>query len=249
MAELWQWEHEAPRAVPQSGPIFVAAALRELDGPPVARLRRVAGLAWNRLQRSARLAPIVALVVVLAAGVALGPDALTGSPEARLRAAEAALAAREGELANTQLAAERLRQIVAQSARYRIPADLASAIFDIATAEGIEPALAFALVRVESHFVTTAVSPAGAVGLTQLLPSTAAELQPGVAYNDLFERDTNLRLGFRYLRRLLEQYDGDVRTALLAYNRGPTRVDAIRGRGGDPANGYARDILTRARGQ
>jgi soluble lytic murein transglycosylase-like protein len=249
MPELWQWEQEAPRATPPSGPQFVAAALAELEGGRGGRLRRRVAPVWGRLQRFARLTPVVALVVVLAAGAALGPDALAGSPRERLRALEAALRAREGELTNTQLAAERLRQIVAQSARYRIPADLATAIYDIAAAEGIEPALAFALVRVESHFIATAVSPAGAVGLTQILPSTAGELQPGVAYLELFDRDTNLRLGFRYLRKLLDQYDGDVRTALLAYNRGPTRVDAIRGRGGDPGNGYARDVMTRARAQ
>jgi soluble lytic murein transglycosylase-like protein len=249
MPELWQWEQEAPRAMPPSGPQFVAAALRELDGSKAARLpRHVARLADGR-RRSARLAAVAALVVVLGTAVALAPEALAGSPAARLRALEAALRAREGELNNSQLAAERLRQIMAHSTRYRIPADLATAIFDIATAEGIDPPLAFALVRVESHFVSNAVSAAGAVGLTQVLPSTAGELEPGVAYVQLLDRDTNLRIGFRYLRKLLDQYDGDTRTALLAYNRGPTRVDAIRSRGQDPGNGYARDVMTRARAQ
>lgn len=261
MPELWQWEEEVPRATPTSGPQFVAQALRQLDGSPLARVRlavaelpdrfhRVAGLPLReKLRRFVRLVPVAGLVVVVAAGVAFGPNGLAGSPQRRLRALEAALLARDGELTNARLVAERLGQIVAQSSRYRIPADLAAAIYDIAMAEGIEPSLAFALVRVESGFVATAVSPAGAVGLTQVMPSTATELEPGLEYRDLFERDTNLRLGLRYLHRLLEQYDGDVRTALLAYNRGPTRVDAIRGRGEDPGNGYARDVMTRARGQ
>jgi soluble lytic murein transglycosylase-like protein len=78
------------------------------------------------------------------------------------------------------------------------------------------------------------------------MPSTAFELQPGLDYLDLFDRDTNLRLGFRYLRRLMVHYGGDLRTALLAYNRGPTRVDEIRRRGVDPGNGYARAIMERA---
>jgi soluble lytic murein transglycosylase-like protein len=56
-----------------------------------------------------------------------------------------------------------------------------------------------------------------------------------------------MRLGFRYLRQLTTQYDGDLRLALLAYNRGPTRVDSIRSAGGDPGNGYATAVMRGAR--
>ena len=59
----------------------------------------------------------------------------------------------------------------------------------------------------------------------------------------LFDRDTNLRLGFRFLRTLLDKYHGNVKLALLAYNRGPDRVDAILRDGGDPDNGYPRLVL------
>jgi soluble lytic murein transglycosylase-like protein len=52
----------------------------------------------------------------------------------------------------------------------------------------------------------------------------------------------NLRLGFRYLRMMLEQYDGDLHLALLAYNRGPGRVDGILRAGGDPNNGYSSNV-------
>ena len=47
----------------------------------------------------------------------------------------------------------------------------------------------------------------------------------------------------RYLRQMIDKYDGDLRLALLAYNRGPGTVDSIRRVGGDPANGYARAIM------
>src|SRR5690606_29606262 len=88
-----------------------------------------------------------------------------------------------------------------------------------------------------------AVSSAGALGLTQLMPATAASLQPGITREQIFERHTNLRLGLRYLRWLLDVYDGDVEEALHAYNRGPGTVARLRAQGEDPANGYADLIL------
>lgn len=136
------------------------------------------------------------------------------------------------------------RAAVARDAiRYGIAYDLASDIRHHARAEGIDPDLAFRLVRVESEFKETAVSSAGALGLTQLMPATAASLQPGITREQIFDRDTNLRLGFRYLRALLRAYDGDIDDALHAYNRGPGRVDRIKAQGLDPANGYARKVL------
>jgi soluble lytic murein transglycosylase-like protein len=127
--------------------------------------------------------------------------------------------------------------------RYGIAFDLAADIERIAYEEGIDPDLAFRLVRVESRFKERAVSPVGALGLTQLMPATAASLEPGIEREQIFEREINLRLGFRYLRWLLKVYDGNVEVALHAYNRGPGTVDRIRAAGGDPANGYADQVL------
>lgn len=210
--------------------------------------RRLTGL-WLRARRPL---VFVALNIALVCGVA----AVVAEPEelelARLklleqvRLAEHTLKAREGELGLAQLELNRLANIHDYSRRHRIPADLAAAIYDIALAEGIAPALAFSLVRVESEFTRRAVSSAGAVGYTQVMPSTATWLQPGIAYSELFERDTNLRLGFRYLKMLLAQYHGDLHLALLAYNRGPARVDNILEAGGDPSNGYSRAVFAGA---
>jgi len=75
------------------------------------------------------------------------------------------------------------------------------------------------------------------------MPATGRALQPGLERADLFDPETNLRLGFRYLRELLAMYDGDVDLALHAYNRGPTIVNRILREGGDPANGYANAVL------
>ena len=135
------------------------------------------------------------------------------------------------------------RAIDAYARQYGIEREMAEDIERIAREEEVPVGLAFRLVRVESAFRERAVSPVGAVGLTQLMPATAAELQPGITRERLFERETNLRLGFRYFRRLLRHYDGDREMALHAYNRGIGTVARIRAAGGDPANGYAEDVL------
>ncbi len=164
----------------------------------------------------------------------------------RLAGTRSALTGRSGEVSLMREEIARLSVILRQSTRYDIPADLATSIYDIAREEGIEPRLGYSLVRTESGFDAEAVSDRGAVGLTQVLPSTADELQPGITDAELLDPETNLHLGFRYLRIMLRKYDGDLRLALLAYNRGPGTVDTIRGRGLDPANGYARAVMDRA---
>src|SRR5690606_28559925 len=80
---------------------------------------------------------------------------------------------------------------------------------------------------------------------TQVMPRTAAWLEPGTTSKDLYDRKTNLRLGFRYLDQMIDKYKGDVKLALLAYNRGPGTVDKVLARGGDPDNGYADRVLGR----
>jgi soluble lytic murein transglycosylase-like protein len=152
------------------------------------------------------------------------------------------LTARKGELELVRIQLSHLGNVLEESGRHQIPADLAGAIYDAAREEGIATDLAFSLVDVESSFTRRAVSSRGAVGLTQVMPSTAFLLNPSLRHKDLFERDTNLRLGFRYLRQMIRQYDGNVDLALLAYNRGPTRVDSILRAGGNPSNGYERSV-------
>ncbi|HEU0055592.1 MAG TPA: transglycosylase SLT domain-containing protein, partial [Longimicrobium sp.] len=168
----------------------------------------------------------------------LGIRAAAGAPEGVAWTGQFAAAAPGGvgELQQAQI--ERLKRIVDRSAQYAIPADLAERIEEIALAEGIDPELAFGLVATESEFNHRAVSPVGAVGYTQLMPSTARYFSPDLDRNDLFDRDTNLRIGFRFLRTLIDKYDGNVKLALLAYNRGPEKVDQLLRAGVDPNNGY-----------
>ncbi|HEX8244460.1 MAG TPA: transglycosylase SLT domain-containing protein [Longimicrobium sp.] len=148
-------------------------------------------------------------------------------------------------VADARAAEARQRVVEAYARRYGIGRELAEAIDRAARAERVEVDLAFRLVRVESAFNPRALSPVGAIGLTQMMLPTAMELQPGITRERLFERDTNLRLGFRYFRTLLRFYGGDVETALHAYNRGMGTVARIRAAGGDPANGYARKVRGR----
>jgi soluble lytic murein transglycosylase-like protein len=85
---------------------------------------------------------------------------------------------------------------------------------------GIDPALLAGLVRQESNFNPTAGSPAGARGLTQLMPATAA----GLGVTDVTDPVQSLEGGARYLRRQLDAFGGDVTKALAAYNAGPGAV-------------------------
>jgi soluble lytic murein transglycosylase-like protein len=126
-----------------------------------------------------------------------------------------------------------------RSRGYRVTPTLAQQISAAAIEHGIEPSLAFGLVRAESSFRTQATSRVGAVGLTQLMPRTAAWMEPGVTRSELRDPETNLRIGFKYLRYLLDKYEGDEKLALLAYNRGPGTVDRALRRGRSPDNGYA----------
>lgn len=94
-----------------------------------------------------------------------------------------------------------------------------AAIARAAERHGLDPKLLHALVIVESAYRVDAISPAGAGGLTQLMPGTADDL--GV--RDRFDVEQNLSGGADYLARQMLKF-GDVRLALAAYNAGPGRV-------------------------
>jgi soluble lytic murein transglycosylase-like protein len=132
--------------------------------------------------------------------------------------------------------------------RFGISTDLAGAIHDAAIAEGLEPELGFRLVRVESEFNERATSPVGAVGLTQVMPGTARYFVSDITRKRLYDRELNLRIGFRYLRGLIREYKS-LRLALLAYNRGPVAVQNALANGENPTNGYERVVLGDYRGR
>jgi soluble lytic murein transglycosylase-like protein len=201
----------------------------------------------RRLELTPAVRAAVTVVALVAGAFLLGVR--TAEPAPTAWNAAAGLVAPEGALALQQVELERLRRIHGNSARFAIPADLAERIEDIALAEGIDPEVAFGLVRAESEFNRRAVSSMGAVGLTQLMPSTARYFQAGVSREELFDSDTNLRIGFRYLRTLIDRYGGNLELALLAYNRGPERVNQLLRAGHSPHNGYVEMVLGARRGR
>lgn len=102
--------------------------------------------------------------------------------------------------------------------------------------QGIDPALALAVARTESSFNQSARSHAGAIGVMQLMPGTAADL--GVNPYDL---ENNISGGLRYLKQQLLRF-GSVEKALWAYNGGPGRV--LKGTIPAESRAYSRKILS-----
>jgi soluble lytic murein transglycosylase-like protein len=240
----------SPPARIVSGPDLPGYLLWQWDREKLSPWRFKLATLWRAHQKHVHLAAMLICAFLMGA-------ILTGKPSIevrnialreQLRQAHNELTARQGELELARLDLMRTSTILQYSGKHRIPGDLAVSIYDIAVAEGIDPKVAFALVGVESDFTQHAVSPGGAIGLAQLMPSTADWLQPGIRTGQLFDRETNLRLGFRYLHMLRDQYKGDMRLALLAYNRGPAKVDEILQAGGNPANGYTNLIRNRSAG-
>ena len=113
--------------------------------------------------------------------------------------------------------------------------DSASLLARTAARYSLSPALLEALVWQESRWNNSAVSPKGAMGLTQLMPATARAL--GVDPRDPV---ANLEGGARYLRLMLDRFGGDVVKALAAYNAGPERVERA---GGVPAIRETREYV------
>lgn len=93
----------------------------------------------------------------------------------------------------------------------------------------VDPYLVAAIIREESQYDPRALSRVGAVGLMQVMPVTAQQVAkkqgfPEVSRDDLFDQDTNIRVGARYVEQLLQQFNGNLMYAVAAYNAGPQAV-------------------------
>jgi soluble lytic murein transglycosylase len=108
---------------------------------------------------------------------------------------------------------------------------------------GVAENLIYAVIRAESSFSPTALSPVGAVGLMQLMPATAATVLGRDAGDRLTRPEVNINLGVRHLKDLLALYRGDTVAAVAAYNAGAGNVNRWRKRFGQlPADQFVESI-------
>jgi len=106
-----------------------------------------------------------------------------------------------------------------------VPQYLSAIIYEASEKHGVDPRLVAAVAQRESRFNPFATSPVGAQGVMQLMPSTARYL--GVSNS--YDARENVFAGTRYLKKLLDTFDGDLNLTLAAYNAGPGAVRKYRG--------------------
>ena len=118
------------------------------------------------------------------------------------------------------------------------PQKLEPLVATFAARRGLDPKLVHAVIRAESGYNPRAVSSKGAIGLMQLMPATARELD----VEDPFDPAQNIAAGTRYLKRMLDRFQGSLELALAGYNAGP---EAVRRFGGVPPFAETRAYVER----
>ncbi len=121
------------------------------------------------------------------------------------------------------------------------PAQIDALVNDNAQSQNVDPALIKAIIANESGFNAHATSNVGAQGLMQLMPGTAA----GLGVTDAYDPSQNVAGGTKYIKGLLDHFNGDVRLAVAAYNAGPGAVEKY---GGVPpyaeTQNYVQNVLS-----
>lgn len=113
--------------------------------------------------------------------------------------------------------------------KFAYPIEYEDTVLEYAEYHDIEPSLVLGIIRVESNFKSDAVSNKGAIGLMQIMPKTGVWIAETIGLEkfeerDLYDYDTNIKMGTWYIKNLIDEFDGDVVNALAAYNGGVGNV-------------------------
>lgn len=176
-------------------------------------------------------AVVMTLMLLAVPLVARAQEQLTPPPrppvpmtlEDQERAHQAESARRPATAAATASTSAQLKVPLASTSRHISTGNVAydAIIYEASTLNGLDPCLIVSVMRAESSFNRMAVSPKGASGLMQLMPATAERF--GV--KNIFDPRENILAGAKYLRWLLDRFNGDVRLALAGYNAGEGAVE------------------------
>jgi soluble lytic murein transglycosylase-like protein len=167
------------------------------------------------------IARVNELQLMIGGSAATAPSPASTAFASQLASATSAPAATTGATATASATP------MAATGASELPADVpyGAEITAAAKKHGLDPALLAGLVKQESGFNPNAGSPAGARGLTQLMPGTAA----GLGVTNVLDPVQSLEGGAKYLRQQLDAFGGDVTRALAAYNAGPGAVQRYGG--------------------
>jgi len=220
---------QTPQADIQAPPLIWSTVedwLRPWAGPEDSLVRQelFEGAAWRRSLELAR----TGLQMEAESEFAEIVERAAGTPWLLYRLARAFN--EEGQVSMTAQAAARLAQAFPDPPRALLalayPVEYLGLASEAAAESGFSPLLLLALVRQESFFDPGAVSSASALGLTQVIPSTAQEIagqlkEPNFQNSDLLRPRVSLRFGAHYLGAQMDLFDGNLSAALAAYNGGP----------------------------